>query len=238
MLHEFPVWALEWDEVDPAHHPFDAEQARTVVAGLPPARTVPSRPSGQAADRAVIRWSDEAGQAWADEMTRALAGHYDRWAMGWRWAHDEGDIGGGPVGAWCCPSDSITTPAETLVRVADALVEWRGWLEDLAERFDRYPIAVEASPEERQHAWERGAAHLVTTVADRTNAGDAWYGHCRQVLTWYLTRWHIAPAHAGPLVEDAIDGRFESWIQPSPLVIENIAERLANSLSEEPRDDT
>jgi hypothetical protein len=58
------------------------------------------------------------------------------------------------------------------------------------------------------------------------------------VLTWYLTRWHIAPAHAGPLVKDAIDGRFESWIHPSPLVIEDMAERLANSLSEAPRDDT
>lgn len=41
---EFPVWAWTWGDVDPSCYPFDAEQARTVVAGLPPESVVSSRP--------------------------------------------------------------------------------------------------------------------------------------------------------------------------------------------------
>jgi hypothetical protein len=59
---------------------------------------------------------------------------WGRWVVGWRWALDEGDFGGGPIHAWCCPRDSITSAEETLARVGAALIEWRGWLEELAER--------------------------------------------------------------------------------------------------------
>lgn len=62
-------------------------------------------------------------------MAAALAEHYGRWTVGRRWAHDEGDFDGGPVGNWCCPSHSITTPEETLARVTATLCEWRAWLE-------------------------------------------------------------------------------------------------------------
>ncbi|MFD8994198.1 hypothetical protein [Streptomyces abikoensis] len=47
-------------------------------------------------------WSHGEATLWADAMSHALAEHYGRWAVGWRWAHDEGDFGGGPVGNWCC----------------------------------------------------------------------------------------------------------------------------------------
>ncbi|WUD77170.1 Fic family protein [Streptomyces sp. NBC_00510] len=73
-------------------------------------------------------------------MSHALVERYGRWAVGWRWAHDEGDFDGGPVGNWCCPRDSITTPEETLARVVAALCEWRGWLESLAGWFEAYPL--------------------------------------------------------------------------------------------------
>ncbi|MFE7108077.1 hypothetical protein ACFU98_15020 [Streptomyces sp. NPDC057575] len=59
-------------------------------------------------------------------MASALAEHCGRWTVGRRWAHDEGDFDEGPVGNWCCPSHSITTPEETLARVTAALCEWRG----------------------------------------------------------------------------------------------------------------
>jgi hypothetical protein len=152
--------------------------------------------------------------------------------MGWRWAHDEGDVGGGPVGSWCCPRHSITTTDETLARVANALCEWRSWLEDLAVRFDHYRLDT-SSTEERQHVWERATVHLVNHVVDRTNAGDAWYAHCVQVLTWYLTRWGVAESSAREQAEQAIGGRFESWTAPERVLVEDVAERLAASLRPE-----
>ncbi len=217
-----------WDEVDPRAIPFDHEQALAVVAGLGPAADVPVRPAGTAAAASVIAWSHGAGRAWTEAMNAALIDHYGEWAFGWRWAMSEPG-GGGPVGAWCCPRDSITTREETLARVAAALVEWRQWLEELAGRFDGFPLA--GLPEEdRQIAWERGAAQLVTVVVGRTHATDAWYTHCAQVLIWFLTRWGIPPERAGVLVEEAIGGRFGSWAEPAGTVIDDVAGRLGRSL--------
>jgi len=45
-----------------------------------------------------------------------------------------------PVDGWRCPRDSVTTADEALARVAAVLCEWRGRLEDLAERFDRFQM--------------------------------------------------------------------------------------------------
>lgn len=231
MTYELWPGTLTWDEVDPRRIPFDPAQAADVIAGLDPAASTPTRTAGHAGDRGVIEWSHAAGRAWVEEMTQAVAGHYGRWTVGWRWARDEGDIGGGPVRAWCCPRDSMTVPAETLARVAAALVEWRGWLEDLAECFDRFPLGDDGSEEDRRLAWERGAAHLVTLVVDRTGAGDAWYAHCRQVLTWFLTRWDIPEHRAEVLVHEAVSGRFESWVEPSSATVGEVAGRLAGFLS-------
>ncbi|WP_328450433.1 hypothetical protein [Amycolatopsis sp. NBC_00438] len=225
---------LSWGDVDPRHHPFDAASALGVISALAPAARVPARPVGAAADPDVIAWSGTEGAAWADELTRAMTGRFGRWAAGWRWAHDEGDIGGGPVAAWCCPRDSITTPAATLERVAAALCEWRGWLEELAGRFDRYPPdAVPA--EERRRVPERATTDLVTAVVERTGAGDAWYLHCKQVLTWFLTRWGVTAETAEAEVERAVSGDFESWTAPDTGLVDEVAGRLAVSSPPESR---
>ncbi len=110
-----------------------------MVRSLGPALRVPSRPDIPFGDPAMSAWSWGEGEPWANAMSHALAEHYGRWSVGWRWAHDEGDFDGGPVGYWCCPRDSITTPQETLARVVAALCEWREWLESLARWFDAYP---------------------------------------------------------------------------------------------------
>ncbi|WP_107459292.1 hypothetical protein [Streptomyces colonosanans] len=231
MTYEFLPSALTWPEVDPRAHPFDPAAARMEIPALAPA--VPARPRYGKDDPASLQklsdWSWDVGAPWTEAMTRALVERYGRWVLGWRWAHDEGDIGGGPVGSWCCAAHSITEPRKTLARVASALCEWREWLEDLAERFDRYPLG-NLPPEDRQDAWERATAHLVTHVVDRTNAGDAWYGHCQQVLTWFLTRWDVTPARAAALVAEAVGGRFESWMEPEQTVVRDVAERLSASL--------
>jgi hypothetical protein len=229
MTRELLPYSLSWDEVDPRLYPFRGDDALDVVRALEPASRVPVRPAGTPAGHELIAWSHSAGSDWTRDMTRALVERYGRWSLGWRWAHDEGELGGGPVGSWCCPRDSITTPEETLERVAASLCEWREWLEYLSRWFDNHPLGT-LPAENRRDAWERATGHLVNQVLDRTGSGDAWYGHCEQVLTWFLTRWGVDPETAREQVEEAIGGRFESWCAPERTVVDGVAERLATSL--------
>ena len=174
-------------------------------------------------------WSWNEGKPWADAMAYALTDHYGRWTVGWRWAHDEGDFDGGPVGNWCCPRDSITTAEETLARVVAALCEWRAWLESLAGWFEAYPLSL-ADVDDQRILWERAARNLILQVTDRTGCGSGWYGHCRQVLTWFLDRWGVAPDVAEDLVDQAIGGLFASWTGPDAALVDDVAEQLALSL--------
>ncbi|WP_367134758.1 MULTISPECIES: Fic family protein [Streptomyces] len=229
MISDLSPRFLSWGEVDPARHPFDGPAAAQVVQSLGPARHVPRRPDVPLADPAMSAWGYGEAQLWADAMSQALAERYGHWAVGWRWAHDEGDFGGGPVGSWCCPQHSITTPEETLARVVAALCEWRGWLESLARWFEAYPLDP-AAVEDQRILWERAARNLILQVVDRTGCGSGWHGHCRQVLTWFLGRWHVAPDVAQDLVDQAIGGRFRSWTGPDTVLVDDVAERLALSL--------
>ena len=221
---------LSWDEVDPSNRPFDSASAAQVVRSLGPAQCVPRRPDIPIADPAMSTWSWEVAGLWADAMSYALVRHYGRWTLGWRWSHDEGDFDGGPVGNWCCPRDSVTTPEDTLDRVTAALCEWRGWLEDLARWFEAHPLLDLAAVDDQRILWERAARNLIIQVSDRTGAGSGWHGHCRQVLTWFLTRWAVAPETARELVDRAIDGRFLSWTSPDTVLVDDVAESLARSL--------
>ncbi|MFI2433617.1 Fic family protein [Streptomyces sp. NPDC018693] len=229
MIVELAPGFLAWDDVDPSRHFFDSSSAPQVVRSLGPARRVPSRPDVPFGDPAMGAWSRDTGRPWADAMSHALSEHYGRWTVGWRWAHDEGDFDGGPVGSWCCPRDSITTPEETLARVVAALCEWREWLESLAGWFDAYPLDL-TDVEDQRILWERAARNLILQVTDRTGCGSGWHGHCHQVLTWFLSRWGVAPGLAQELVDEAIGGRFASWTGPDPEVVDDVAERLALSL--------
>ncbi|NEB04914.1 Fic family protein [Streptomyces sp. SID13726] len=220
---------LSWDDVDPARHAFDSASAARVVRSLGPARTLPGDRGGPYGDPPAGGPSPNAGRRWSDAMAYALVEHYGRWTLGWRWAHDEGDFDGGPVGNWCCARHSITTPQETLDRVVAALCEWREWLESLAGRFEAYPLDL-AGIEDQRILWDRTTRNLILQVVDRTGCGSGWYGHCRQVLTWFLSRWGVAPDLAQELVGEAIGGRFESWTGPDPALVDDVAEQLALSL--------
>jgi hypothetical protein len=223
---------LSWDDVDPARHPFDAGSVARVVHSLGPARCVPIRPDVAFADPAMTAWSQDEADLWADAMSHALVQHYGRWTTGWRWSHDEGDFDGGPVGNWCCPRDSITTPEETLPRVVAALCEWRAWLESLAGWIEAYPLDLD-TVEDNRIVWERAARNLILQVTDRTGCGSGWHSHCRQVLGWFLDRWSVASDVAEELVDRAIGGRFESWTGPDDALVDDVAERLAHSLRPE-----
>ncbi|MEV5378932.1 hypothetical protein AB0L26_23595 [Streptomyces nondiastaticus] len=95
-------------------------------------------------------------------------------------------------------------------RCASGADGWRG----LAGWFEAYPLEL-AAVEDQQILWERAARNLILQVIDRTGCGSGWYGHCRQVLTWFLSRWGVAPDVAEELVEQAIGGRFRSWTGPA-----------------------
>ncbi|WP_329371662.1 Fic family protein [Streptomyces sp. NBC_00669] len=232
MVSTFNPGLLTWDDVDPARHPFDSRSAARVVHALGPARRVPHRPDVPFRDPEHVAWSWHEARLWADAMSHALAEHYGDWAVGWRWSRDEGDFDGGPVSHWCCPRDSVTTPQETLDRVVAALCEWRAWLESLADRFAVYPLEL-ADIENQRVLWESVSRNLILQVVDRTGCGSGWYGHCRQVLTWFLSRAAVAPDIAQRLVDQAIGGRFNSWTGPDTLLVNDIVEKLALSVRPE-----
>lgn len=229
MQKELNPGCLDWDEVDPTRHPFDHGSAAEVVRSLGPARRMPTRPDLPYNNSALHRWSWDVATPWADAMSYALAERYGDWAVGWRWAHDEGDFDGGPVGSWCCVTHSYTTPEETLDRVVSGLCEWRDWLEQLAGRFEAYRLDL-ADVADQRILWECAARNLIFQAYDRTGSGSGWYGHCRQVLTWFLSHWRVDLDVAQELVDEAIDGRFKSWTGPDRVLVDDIAERLAVSL--------
>lgn len=220
---------LSWDGVDPSRHQFDPSSVARVVGSLGPAQRVPRRPDVPLTDPAMGEWAKGEARLWADAMSHALAERYGRWAVGWRWAHNEGDFDGGPISSWCCPQHSVTNPEETLARVVAALCEWRGWLESLAGWFDTSPLEPATAADQRI-LWEQVTRKLINQVVDRTGCGSGWHGHCRQVLTWFLSRRHVAAGIAEDLVDQAIGGRFQSWTSPDTVLVDGIAERLARSV--------
>ncbi|GHF39453.1 hypothetical protein GCM10018790_16580 [Kitasatospora xanthocidica] len=239
MIPNLAPATLSWDDVDPARHPFDPASVEQVVRALGPALRVPAGCDASSGNTVRQDWSRKVARPWADAMSHALAGHYGDWVVGWRWAIGEGDFDGGPIANWCCPPHSVTTPEETLGRVVAAVCEWREWLEELAERFEAYPLDpdLESKPgldpdsvEEQRILWELAARGLILRVADRSGGESGWYGHCHQVLGWFLARWGVAAGTAEELVQQAIGGRFHSWSSPDTALVGEVAERLAQSL--------
>ncbi|MFH8383782.1 Fic family protein [Kitasatospora sp. NPDC018058] len=229
MILELCPGRLTWDTVDPARNPFDPESAAREVRALGPARNAPTRPDPSHPDLRKINWDGTVANRWTDAMTLALVRHFGDWAAGWRYSTGEGGIGGGPVGNWCCPAHSVTAPEETVERVIASLCEWREWLESLADRFEVYPLDP-ATLDDQRILWERAVRNLVQQVVDRTGAESGWYGHCYQVLTWFLSRWGFDPEAADSLVGQAIGGRFKSWTAPKLVLIDDVAEQIAESL--------
>jgi hypothetical protein len=214
----YPTWApppysLSWREADPARHPFDVASAAVAVHAIAPEGDPLADPGG-----------------WVEAMSRGVAVEFGPWASGWQWSVGEGELDGGPVGSWCCAHHSVTTRGETLQRIAEALIEWRSYLEDLADQFGRFlPLPVDRAA--RLDNWERAVAHLVTVTADRTGGESGWYGHCELVLGWFLEAAGVPAEGRSELVEHAIGGRFRSWSTPSSTEITAVAERLAADLA-------
>ncbi|MFD5569458.1 hypothetical protein [Streptomyces cadmiisoli] len=222
MVSELWAHTLTWADVDPARHRFEMDaDASEELAGL----VAPLLPSPEVARQE--RWRS------LHPVTGFLAGRYGRWACGWNWSVGEGDVDGGVVGVWCCSSHSVTSPDATASLVVEALREWRGWLEDLAERFTALtPPGNTPMTSTDPWYWERACTRLVTVVADRTQADSGWYGHCMQVLRWFLAYNGIDEEQAQEIVKNAVGGRFGSWIAPDVLVVDTVSSRFASGLGE------
>ncbi|MFF3660353.1 hypothetical protein [Streptomyces olivochromogenes] len=67
-------------------------------------------------------------------------------------------------------------------------------------------------------------------MADRTQAESGWYGHCIQVLEWFLVYNGIDEERAREIVESAVGGRFGSWIAPDVAVVEAVSSRFARTM--------
>ncbi|WP_431676052.1 hypothetical protein [Kitasatospora sp. KL5] len=168
-----------------------------------------------------------AGWRFTDRVTVLLVSRYGRWACGW----DHSTHHGGPVETWCCVLDSVGEAEETAERVVTCLLEWRDWLEDIAERFEQIAPLPDADAEDRSWHLERAVTRLVTTVVDSTHAESSWYGLCETTLTWFLTSTGLAPDEARKAVEAAIGGRFKSRVAPATTLVDTVGEDLAISLT-------
>ncbi|MER7674368.1 hypothetical protein ABTY61_38725 [Kitasatospora sp. NPDC096128] len=168
-----------------------------------------------------------AGFRFIDEVTVLLVSRYGRWACGW----DHSTHYGGPVEAWCCDARSVGEAEETTERVVTCLLEWRDWLEDMAERFEQLAPLPGADAEDRSWHLERAVTRLVTAVVNSTHAESSWFGICETTLTWFLTSTGLGQKEAQKAVEAAIDGRFKSHVAPAPTLVDTVGEDLAIRLT-------
>ncbi|MFB6817967.1 hypothetical protein ACFCV8_25835 [Streptomyces sp. NPDC056347] len=211
---------LNWDDVDPARHPFAWDEAEDARLRSLVREWVPPVLSGR------VGWWQ--GERWCESQVDAvLRERYGTWSWGWSWCC----FHGGPIGSWVSwPPSSVTTPDETAERVVAALLEWREWLERTAQRFAELAPPPEASPEDRSWHLDRACVRLVTHALD-SGADNAWIGQTSIVLRWFLTSTGMDGAAAELAVERAIGGRFRSWVQPERTLIESVGEDLAVGLT-------
>lgn len=213
---ELRAWSLPWSDADPRRNAFewdDDEEVRLT------ALVVPMTPPADADRMENFRFMRE--------VTALLASRYGRWACGWLWSTHNG----GPVGAWCCDAHSVGEAEETAARVVASLLEWREWLEEVAERFEQLAPLPGLDAEDRSWHLERAVTRLVTTVVDRTHAESAWYRLCDTTLTWFLSSTGLGPDEAEKAVEAAIGGRFKSWAEPAPTLVDAVGVDLAVRLT-------
>jgi hypothetical protein len=226
-------WPLQaWADVDPALHPFDPAEALTVVRSVAPPLPAPAPPGvalrGRRGSQSEYRAARDVASRWNVAMTDALVGHYGSWAQGWHWTPDVDGYSDGQIRRWEYFEPISMSAGEALPLVADELVRWRRWLESLAERFDRFRLALR--PDGPDHgdvaSWEAAIAHLLTTSEAGAEDEGSRQGWCRKVLTWFLTATGLPEQRSAALVHEALD-RYDQWKALTPADLADIAERIA-----------
>ncbi|MFD5117708.1 hypothetical protein [Streptomyces sp. NPDC058385] len=203
---------MNWQDVDPARHPFNREEALDVV------REVVSSPDPEAG-RPRGLWSD-------NSVAQGLAERYGTWAFGW-FSSWQGYPDSGAVIRELPPSGVSDGDLETQARrYTSALLQWRDWLEELAACFARLAPPSGGDEAEVLRHRERGAAPLVTLVVAKTDAGELWRGELSQALTWYLESTGMPRDRAEELADDLVEAEFESWVAPDDATVARVAEAL------------
>jgi hypothetical protein len=220
---------LTWADVDPDRHPFDPGTVLDVVRAVAPAGGVPAPYRYDPAVR-FDSAADDARWDWQRTMTVALVEHYGSWAAGWNAQMGGSTASGALTLRWSGARDSITTPEETLGAVAGALLDWRTFLEDLAELFARH-LPLPAEPRAAFVAWEATATALVAAVAARSGADEHWFPVCTLALKWFLAVAEVPAEGRDALVDDAIGGRYWSFVSPLGAEVADVAESLAAALT-------
>ncbi len=144
-------------------------------------------------------------------ISRALIAAFGPGIAGWCWGSGDGGI----VPSYCCGNDSLrgtqADMARTVVRASEAWIER---IAELAELFaELHARAPDLDPSELA---ARAASDLLPRVVAWTGVAEAWYGALEIILTWWLEHEGIPRGRAQAVVEDALDGRFESWCEPDP----------------------
>ncbi len=152
-------------------------------------------------------------------VTSLLVKEFGPWIEGWCW----GETDGGPVSRWCCASHSFLggpaeqEPGRTVDLILAGIEDWDEVLTECEALFDRLvinePIDVDLAMME-----------LVNFAVDKTQASDAWYNFCQDVISWFLQHRGVPENRARSYAKKAIKGQFQSWVAPSSDQMDQIAE--------------
>ncbi|MBW6435189.1 hypothetical protein KZ829_15725 [Actinoplanes hulinensis] len=113
---------LTWQDVDPAGRDFDPATIRALVRSLPPVAAMPPAD----ADRRLA-------SIWFDHMVAALVERLGDWVVGWRYTLELRDHEGrGRIPIWLTSLPMVTTPDDTLDRLATGIVAFHELTVELA----------------------------------------------------------------------------------------------------------
>ena len=226
------VNSLTWAHVDPSTRPFDAAGVLEVVRAVAPAEL----PEPWSPHAPFDRNDPSLHLTWTIAMSIGLIEHYGRWAAGWVEPVAGHANGGGVTRGWCCASDSITTPEQTLAAVAGALIDWREYLEELAEHFARL-LPMPDEPRAAFTAWETAIGDLVRTAASRTGHTMQRFGNSDLVLGWFLEAAGSPPVQGSAALTEAFRQLDYTDFGLTGAAVDDIAETLAAAVTGlEPRD--
>lgn len=214
----FIIDRLPWSAVDPTGRTFDPGPAAEIAARI-------VRPLAQ---RKGL--SEEDRRRCARGLDLALITHYGASMAGWNWSVSDG----GPVRAWCCAPHSVlggsSSAGDTVGRVVAAVVEWRAFLEELAQM--QATLLDETASLPSEDRIERAVVRYVPMVVARTGCEDAWYHTLQTVLRWHLDAIGDGDPRLEAALEATISGRFHSWVRPDGSVIAEAAAELGLQVSE------
>jgi Fic/DOC family len=129
-------------------------------------------------------------------------------------------------GSWISGWTSIYWHPEVRAEaLLDAIARWEAFLGRVAAVFEEADRGGELVTRV-----ELAAAGLVPLVVELTSCSDAWYQELVTVLVWYCEHAGVPHAVAEGVIEPVVEGRFESWIAPTPELVADAAAEVATAV--------